>query len=246
MPVSLLVPNQIIIDYHFLYCGENKRKASDLSTEEEEVYSSRLSQGNKRLKPAELERVNPQVENTQERLRKLNINLAQNEQEQRDKSKEIKEVRQTSIIDDNLPEGQKHKNNAMQEIKEKYPTFFDKDSGNLTDREGLDQVKEYLLEDLTSLQKTHDKLSTDTRKYQSILDWYNNNSKGGGSGSASASGFGGGTSSDSGSGSSGQAGGSGDPGSSSGSTFIVWLNWLLLYVSSFFDYIATNLDKFIG
>lgn len=140
-----------------------------MSTEEGEISSSRLSQGNKRLKPAELERVNPQVEDTQERLRKLNKNLADNEQEQRDKSKEIKEVGQTSVIDDNLPEDQKHKNNAMQVIKEKFPTFFDEDSGNPTDREGLDQVKEYLQDELSSLQKTHNKLSTETRKYQSIL-----------------------------------------------------------------------------
>lgn len=57
----------------------------------------------------------------------------------------------------------------MREMKEKYPEFFDKDSGNQTDREGLDQVKEYLQEDLTSLQKTHMNLSAETRYNQSLL-----------------------------------------------------------------------------
>lgn len=244
IPVYLLEPHQNIINYHFLYCGGNKRKASDLSTDKEEVSISRISQDNKRLK-SELERENPQVDNYKERLGKLNQKLAENEQELRGISKELKEVHQTGIIDDNLPEGQKHKNNAMQTIKEKYPAFFDDESGNDTDRESLDQVKEYLQSELTSLQKTQHNLSTDTRKYQSILAWYNNNSKGGGSGSASGSG--GGTSSDSGSGSgsSGQEGGSGDPGSS-GPTFSVGFKLLLLYISSIFEYISTNIDKFFG
>jgi hypothetical protein len=58
--------------------------------------------------------------------------------------KDLKDVRQTITIDDHLSEDQKQKNMALQEIKRKYPTFFfffDEDSGNATDREGLDQVK---------------------------------------------------------------------------------------------------------
>jgi len=84
--------------------------------------------------------------------------------------KDLKDVRQTITIDDHLSEDQKQKNTALQEIKRKYPTFFDEDSGNATDREGLDQLKEYLEEDLDSLQKKYSSLSTQNRKYQSMLD----------------------------------------------------------------------------
>lgn len=149
--------------------GKNKRKASIEDNESgganknfvpgggiAEVNANTNSNSNQNHSLKKLQEVKGQMNDTVKELDSV--------------KKDLKDVRQTINIDDHLSEDQKQKNNALQEIKQKYPTFFDEDSGNATDREGLDQVKEYLEEDLASLQKKHSSLSIQSRKYQSILD----------------------------------------------------------------------------
>lgn len=157
--------------------------------------------------------------------------------------KDLKDVRLTITIDNILSQEQKQKNNALREIKEKYPTFFDEDSGNTTDREGLDQVKQYLQDDFESLQKKHQNLSTQSRNYQSVLDWFNNNGKGGGgsaSGSSSGGFTGGGTSS---SGPSSEQGSLKNSNNDSG-YLESFINKFLMLFSFFAEIISNNMDNF--
>lgn len=156
--------------------------------------------------------------------------------------RDLKEVRQTITIDNSLSEDQKQKNNAMPGIKEKYPTFFDEDSGNTTDREGLNQVTEYLEDDLESLRKKRQNLMTKSRNYQSIIDWFNNNGKGGGSASGSSSGgfAGGGTSS---SGPSPEQGNFKNSNNDNG-YLETFTNKFLIFFSFFAEAISNNMDNF--
>lgn len=178
------------------------------------------------------------------KLHEVNKELNETTQEFESVQRDLKEVRQTITIDNILSEDQKQKNNALPGIKEKFPTFFDEDSGNTTDREGLDQVNEYLEDDLESLRKKHQNLTTKSRNYQSILDWFNNNGKGGGgsaSGSSSGGFAGGGTSS------------GGPPSSDQGNFknsnndngyFENFINKFLILFSSFAEAIFNNMDNF--
>lgn len=226
---------------HIVYCtggseGKGKRKAStevDEGTNKKMVPEGGIAEvsanSNKNLNLKKLEVVNERMNETAQELQSV--------------KKDLKDVRHTVNIDDHLVEDQKDKNNAMQEIKKKYPVFFDEDSGNSTDREGLDQVKNYLEEDLVSLQKKHDFLATQSKKYQAILDWYNNNN-GKGSGSGSSSDLGGGTSSgtnDPGGDSSGNSG----PSESSAS-FLDLVSLFALYFLGFLgDIINFVIDCFL-
>lgn len=175
-------------------------------------------------------------------LQKVKWEMHKTAQELDSVKKDLKDVRQTITIDNILSEDQKQKNNALREIKEKYPTFFDEDSGNTTDREGLDQVKEYLQDDFETLERKHQNLSTKSRNYQSILDWFNNNGKGGGgsaSGSSSGGFTGGGTSS---SGPSSEQGSMKN--SNNDSSYLEsFLNKFLILFSFFAEIISNNLDN---
>lgn len=207
--------------------GKGKRKAS---FEDDES-------ANKRFKPeGGIAGVSTEdSDKIKKKLREVNEQMNETAQELSSVSKDLNDVRHTINIDDRLGEDQKHKNNAMQEMKKKYSSFFDEDSGNATDREGLDQVKDFLEQDLNGLSTRHKSLFSLSNKLKSKL--FNSSDNDGKGGSGSASGFGGGTSSDSGS--SGQ-GGSGDGGSSSNSTS--YIDIILIYIFFFVDAISTNLD----
>lgn len=62
---------------------------------------------------------------------------------------ELKEVYDAIKLDKLLPVDKKQKNRHLSDIKENYPSFFDEDSGN-TDKEGLQQVREFLSDELKS------------------------------------------------------------------------------------------------
>lgn len=176
-------------------------------------------------------------------LQEVNWEMNKTAEELDSVKKDLKDVRLTITIDNILSQDQKQKNNALQEIKEKYPTFFDEDSGNTTDREGLDQVKQYLQDDFESLQKKHQNLSTKSRNYQSVLDWFNNNGKGGGgsaSGSSSGGFTGGGTSS---SGPSSEQGSLKNSNNDSG-YLESFINKFLMLFSFFAEIISNNMNNF--
>jgi len=83
---------------------------------------------------------------------------------------DLKDVRQTVVADDQLSLDQwVVKKMAILDIKKKYPLFFDEDSGNATDKEGLDQVIDYLSEEEKSLNKKVTSLNSQIVKYESIL-----------------------------------------------------------------------------
>jgi hypothetical protein len=67
-------------------------------------------------------------------------------------------------------------NNALTELKKKYETFFDEDSGNTT-KEGLEQIKEELNEDLRSQKREHKDLAIKYGKIvQKLAEFENSNS----------------------------------------------------------------------
>ena len=62
-------------------------------------------------------------------------------------------------MDKKLPDSQKGFNGEAKQLKKDYPTFFDEDSGNTT-KEGLDQLKDYLEEEVRHAKSEYDELNT--------------------------------------------------------------------------------------
>jgi len=50
----------------------------------------------------------------------------------------------------------KDKSKILNSLKEEYPTFFDEESGNETDKEGLKQVQDYIQEEIDNSEKLLD------------------------------------------------------------------------------------------
>jgi hypothetical protein len=75
---------------------------------------------------------------------------------------DLVEVNRNMILARTTPEAY---NNALKGLKNKYETFFDEDSGNTT-KEGLEQIKEELKEDLRSQKREYQGLVI---KYEKVV-----------------------------------------------------------------------------
>lgn len=82
----------------------------------------------------------------------------------RDHNETLKELKLAERLQDKLPEGAKHNNSHLKQLKEEYPTFFDEDSGNSSTKESLEEVKNYVMGEKASLKSELSQINSDIQK----------------------------------------------------------------------------------
>lgn len=86
-----------------------------------------------------------------------------------DLKKTLQEIEKAIKLDTMLPESQKSQNSHLKSIEKEYSTFFDEESGNDT-KEGLRQVKDYIKEEIISLENKSLELSQKTQTPGDFVD----------------------------------------------------------------------------
>ena len=102
----------------------------------------------------------------------------------------IRLVNMALEFDKKFPQVPEDKNSQTNELKKDYPTFFDEESGNTSSKESLEQLKEYLVEEIKSNIIQYDKsklvFTTHHNEYKSFITQSKKNTTGESSGSSDA------------------------------------------------------------
>lgn len=82
-------------------------------------------------------------------------------------------IQKAEELDKNLPEQAKESNSHINDLKEEFSSFFDKNSGNTTVKESLDEIKEFVEDEQRALKSELEEITGDLNKL--VLDSSNQN-----------------------------------------------------------------------
>lgn len=101
------------------------------------------------------------VSSKREQFSELHESKKNLENDIKENQKILSDIQKAEVLDKKLPEQAKQSNRHLNDLKEEFSSYFDEDSGNNTTKESLDDIKDYITDELKSLNSELDKVSSD-------------------------------------------------------------------------------------